>query len=202
MAATVVGEHVLWGDQGPETRPAAPPTRRPAVGLRAGAYGPRRMTDEQETGMLEFLKQQRPEQYARLMKLKETSPDRYRWAAQGMWRWYRRWQRMSEEERAEENARREIGRIIRKLRNAGDSEKAALREELRKAIKRHFEAEQARLEQRLKELEDRIKQLREDLKQRATQPGKILEDRFERWMRAASEPRPAPRRRPAGAGPG
>ena len=45
------------------------------------------------------------------------------------------------------------------------------------------------LEFRLKQLEDRIARLREDLKQRAQQPGKVVEDRLERWLKTASGPR-------------
>lgn len=192
LIATGAGGQELSRGAPPKSPPNMPSTQ---PGGRAHRFG--RMTAEQEVQMLEFLRQQRPEHHVRLMKLKEADPERYRRALWGTWRWYRRWQQMSEEERSEERARREVGRMVRQLRNAKGDERALLREELRQAIEKHFTAEQAMLEHRLKQLEDRIAQLREDIKQRAQLPGKVVTDRLERWLKTASQSRRSTQTQPA-----
>ncbi len=177
-------------DEAPASRPErAPRMDGPQDGPRGERHGPppRALTEAQEAELLDAIRQRRPEYHERLMQLKEEQPWRYRRAMGFLWDWHERLKRMDPEEResvlAEHEARIEVARLARALRDApDDARRAELREQLRTAIVAQFAAEQKRYEARLKALEEQVKQLREGLEAREQRKDELIEERFTRVL--------------------
>jgi len=145
------------------------------------------LTKEQETELLNALKEKLPGRYEDLMKLREEKPKAYRWALRGTWRWYQRWKNLPEEVQkaaiTEQTERMRIVRILHAIGKAKDpAEKARLRKDLTDSAARLFDAEQERHRHRLQELKDQIRRLEEELRQRTEDRDKMIEQRVERYL--------------------
>ena len=205
-------------DAGKEVR--SRPTRRAerrGRGLarrRGGRDRPgRQMTQQQEEELLSAIKKWRPGQYRRLTKLREDRPHVYRMALRRIWPRYEELKGMSDDERqramAGHEARLRIWRLLQEAGRAPNSEtKKRVIGELREPVSKVFEAEQARLENRLTRLEEEIRRVRQELKERAQRKDEIITERIERMLKTAARrprrPRDGLRGRPArdGDGPG
>lgn len=161
--------------------------------------GPRRrserLSDAQIKELLDSLKEYRPDFHKRLIQLRTDDPRAYRSALGGAWRWYRRlgWKDMPLEVKraaiAEQKARVQIWRLVRKTREASSAqEKLSLAGELRQAVVERFEARQVLMTYRLERLEKEIQRLRAELKERADQQEQIVAERIERLMKATTQP--------------
>lgn len=151
-----------------------------------------RLTDEQETELLNAIKDRQPEVYRRLMESKDANPMRYRAALKNMWPWYQRVKGAPKEiQKAmidEGDARVEVWRLVKALGQAKEAERAKLLGDLHDAVSRQFTAEQILREYRLNELEQQIGHLREELEQNRQQREQIIKDRLEELQRASTQP--------------
>lgn len=166
----------------------------------------RSLSPEQEAELLEMLKAKVPQRYERLVELRESKPQSYRWALRHTWRWYQHLKDLPSDVQdatiTEQAQRVNISKLIRELRGTNDRvAKADLENQLREAIRKSFDAEQTLREHKLGELEERIKRLRAELKARLQQRSELIQERVEHWLRAAARPPhqagPRPTTRPA-----
>ena len=207
VAASAVA---LAAPEGAATRPAvspatAPVSDSPGDGDRARREGPPRLTDQQETEVLEVIRTRQPERYAELMQLKEDRPEAYRFAIANVWRAYSAIRQAPPQVQdaffAERAAKARQGELIRQIREAqGDQERIGqLRQELREALVAEFDASQIIRQHRLSTLEDQVKRLQVELVRRNEQREKIIDDQLARMTRPAKPAsRPArPASRPA-----
>jgi ATP-dependent Lon protease len=205
-ALLAAGPLVMWGADAferPDVRPVVAPTGPGTPTSHPSRFS---LTEQQENDLLAVLKETQPENHRRLLELKKSSPDRFRWAMRAMWPWYQRYKSMPKEAQKamldEQDAKVEIWRIVEALPQAKDpAERAKLTSDLREAVSKQFGADQVLREYRLTELEQQIKRLREELQQRREQREQILKDRVEEWLRASTQPherRMSPPTRPAG----
>ena len=186
--------------EGPDEQP--PLMRGPGAVMRRGpATRPRErlLSKDQERELLAALKEGNPVLYNRLMSLRGRNHRRYRWAAREMWRWYQRWKNMPPEVRdaviAEQNERIRALKYHREIRRAeNDAEKASLTAELREAVVRHFQCERKVHEHRLARLEEHIRRLRAKLAERDRHSDRIVQERMDRWLKAATQPADSPDR--------
>ncbi len=170
-------------------------------GSRPGGFGPRRrqrITKEQEQAVLDFLKQHRPEEYERAIKLRDDNPRLYRGVIRSWWYFIQKVQHMPPElldaTIRERDAQVQIIKRIREIRRTDDpAKKEKLKQQLRKDVADHFEAEQRLRELRLARLIEQIDRIRSELKERREQREKIVEERVEEWLK-----RPVRRGRPRG----
>lgn len=169
---------------------------RPAPPRRYGYMA--RLTEQQETELLAVLKDNLPEDYERLMKLKESNPRAYRWALAAAWRRYLSVKsyppEIQQAIRTQQTARLKSWKLSRRYRDAKDeSDKQALRSELLKVMGQEFDAEQKVREYRLAQLAERIKQLRADLKERSERRDEVIGENLKRLLEREDF---APLRRP------
>ncbi len=155
----------------------------------------RRLTAEQQAKALEFLKETRPEHYERLLTLREDNPRGYHRALRMAHRLMKLPSELRQARMQMWDARIGIWKRIRQIRAAEDaSEKEKLKEQLRRDVAEHFEAEQRQMERRLAHLEEQIGRMRQELKDRQEQREQIISERLERWLERLARP-PGPRSR-------
>jgi len=153
----------------------------------AGRPG-QRLTEEQETELLEFLKERRPSRYEEIIKLSNEDPRRYRFVTAHMWQWYQQWKHMSSEAQdaaiVEHDLRVETYLALSRWHDETDpQQKEKLKGELRTTLERHFEAEQKLRQVQLAELEQRIEDVRQEIQQREQDRTKIVDERLNRMLR-------------------
>jgi len=155
-----------------------------------------RVTPQQETEILEFLKQRRPEHYRRLVRMREDDPQGYQRSLRAVQGFIRRLRRMPEQAREaalrEKDARIRVLQLLQQYQQTQDPRRAQrLEVELRQAVAEQLEAEQIIREQRLAELEQQIAELRRDLAERRRQRDRLLEERVAHLLHPAVETQPA-----------
>lgn len=211
-AVLLAAAGILMARSDANKRPGREDSPGPAPALRAhpggamggappGGFGPRRrqrITEEQEQEVLNFLKEHRPEQYERATKLRDDHPRRYRWIIRTWWYFIQKVQHMPPELRdatiRERDAQVRIIKRVREIRRTDDpAKKEKLKQQLRKDVTDHFEAEQTLRKQRLDRLIEQIDRIKSELKERREQREKIVEERVEEWLK-----RPVRRGRPRG----
>jgi hypothetical protein len=145
------------------------------------------LTEQEEQRLLKLLQERRPQRYERLVRLKETSPLRYRLALRALHGFVRRWEHMPEEiQQAAMQAKEaeiRVAEIVSELRETDDPKRReTLREQLREAAAEQFEADMALRMHRLEELEKRLARLRQDLTERRERQEEIVSQRVERLI--------------------
>ncbi len=197
--------------QAPDSRPgassgsdAAAP-KAPAAQPVVATLRPPSLSDTQEKAALEFIKQQRPDSYPDLLKLKQDNPRRYR---SNVAKWHGVMTQMNAlpKARAEAAAKEkelqvDIAKFVQAIRTAGDkAERNKLQPALRAKIEEHFQAEQRKNELYLEHLEMRLENVRREIRLRQRQREQIIDDRVDLWMRAtvstvrpSTSPKGAPR---------
>jgi ribosomal protein S15P/S13E len=161
------------------------------AGSRPRGFGPRRrqrITEEQEQAVLDFLKQHRPGEYEWAIKLPDDDPRRRRVIRTWWYDVIQKVQHMPPKLRdatiRERDAQVRIVKRIREIRRTNDpAEKEKLKQQLRKDVADHFEAEQELREQRLALLIEQIDRIRSELKERREQRDKIVKERVEEWLK-------------------
>jgi len=155
------------------------------------------LTQEQETEVIQYIKEVHPEQLEGLLDLKETRPMMYRRMLSKGYREMRlmnelkerdpkRYKRVAEERTLDGNSRA----LARKYRSAEGTEKERLREEIKQILDQIFDMRQVnrvleieRLEKKINELKnnnlERLKNKDEILKRRLTEL--LGEDKGKEW---------------------
>ncbi len=196
----VVGLSVKYAINIPTTATAQAPASRSGGSKAAAPKAPAtqpvvaiprlpRLSDTQEKAALEFIKQQRPDSYPDLLKLKRDNPRRYR---SHVAKWHEvmtQMKRLPADIAAatarEKELQIEIAKFVRVIRTAGDNvDRNKLRQALRAKIEEHFQAEQRKHELYLDQLEMRLEKVRREIRLRERQREQIIDDRVGLWMRA------------------
>jgi hypothetical protein len=179
-------------------------TTRPARDAPPGAHSPMlaphgrpqngaELTDSQKEELLGALRKNMPGQYAFLMRLKAQRPEAYAKALRYQWQIYRRWKdappAVQEASANLTEIHAEIGKALKEFKQAGEPEKAALKQKLRELLASQFDAEQVVNSHRLATLEDRIKEMRAELNKQAEQREQTLDYRLRRLLEAPAAPR-------------
>ncbi len=201
----VVGLCVKYAMNIPTAAVAQAPARQPGASDNSGAAAPKApatqpvvatprppsLSATQEKATLEFIKQQRPDFYPDLLKLKLDNPRRYR-SNVGKWHGVmtqmQRLPKARAEAAANEKERQvEIARFVQAIRIAGDkADRHKLKQALRAKIEEHFQAEQRNNELYLDYLEMRLENVRREIRLRQRQREQIIDDRVDLWMRATT----------------
>lgn len=168
-------------------KPASQPWPKRPLG--EGGHSPR-LAPEQEQQVLDFLKANRPEQYAQLTKLRDASPDRYNRAMRVISRWMESMEDMPETVKAAAFARQdaqvEIADLVPQVHAATDpAAKADLTAKLRAAVNRQLDAEQTLREHRLSLLHKQVLQMQEELQKRREQRAQMVEEQVEMYLKSA-----------------
>lgn len=139
-----------------------------------------------------MLQRRMPDRYERYVRMRDENPMAYRAALRDLWGWYARWKNASPEVQdafvGEQLAQTRINQIVRRLAQAGDDERQRLLEELRKTVAEHFDAEYRIQQAKLESIEEQIETLRSEMSQRSEQRSALIQERFERWLRASTQP--------------
>lgn len=184
---------------------------RPPKAGRGDGDGPAvAVSDPQEEELLAALKDKRPEEHRRLLRLKQENPRFYREALAAAWRAYLGWRNLPPDvqkaQQAVQQARLEAFRIGREFAAAkDDAQKQRLRSRLLQVLGQEFDSDQVVREYRLGQLEEQIKRLRAELKDRADRRTQVIE-RTVSDLLAGGKPefgpaRPRARSRPAASAP-
>jgi len=183
----------------PGVEPVPPPPRQP------------NLAPEQEAELLAMLKDKRPDDYNRLVRLRDENPRDYRWALGAMWRAYQQYRNLPADMQKvadqAQQARIKAWRLSREMRAAKDDEsKTRLRAELTETLQIEFDAEQKMREYHLAQLEEQIKRLAAEVKERAQQRDHVIEENLTRLLEAqkpdrAMQDRPLRPEGPRGEGP-
>jgi len=177
--------------------PVTKPHQQADVHAWRGRRGPKNakpveLTEKQEAELLAAIKKRRPEYYEELMRLKEETPQRYRWAIARVWRLHQRWQYLPQEAReaaaTHHDLRVKAAQMIYQWQQAKDPEKKArLKKELHNVLAEQFDAQQTLREYQLVEFEKRIKHIRQELQARAKDRDKIIAERLEELLSQQAE---------------
>jgi hypothetical protein len=168
--------------------------------------GPRRsrrvsLTQEQETQLLEWMKEHRPEDLERLENLKEENPTAYRWATARAYGVYQQFKMLSPEMQqamiARQQARLRSWRLSRAYLQADDDkDRESIRQQLIDSLGEEFDLEQKIREYRLEQMAEQLERLRENLSQRCEHRDTIVENDMNKLL--TLERPPGPRQRKAG----
>ncbi len=137
---------------------------------------PHLLTEAQEKDALAFIKQHRPEEYERMMKIKDESPRLYRMGLAAAWRLMQMPAEMQKYAEQQQQARLKAWRLSRDFLKADEAQKPAIRKDLLDALGSEFDTEQQMRERRLAQLEEEIEHLRGQVKERAEQRTRIIEE--------------------------
>ena len=179
---------VLWAQEA-----AAPPRERPHP-ARDEDDGPRfRLTEEQETEVLEHLRKTQPEEYKKILELKESQSRRYRWVIMERYRWYQRYKSMPQDVQKalvqQYEGRVKIARLRAALADRPDPEKTRqLQEEIRQQVTQLFDANQTIRKHYLKELEQRLERFKKEIEQRDARRAELIQEEVAQIL---ADPQPA-----------
>ena len=190
---------------------AAQATSRPAIDAQAesasqpAATQPappgRRDRGESEAEVLAVLKDRLPMRYQRLMELKESDPNEYTRNLGRMRRWYGYWKRMptaiQDADIIQQTTSVRIWQLVDQMRQASESSRAAMQEELTVLAAKQFEAETVVMAYRLEMLEKALARMRQHLAERRDKRDALVAERVDELLRATTQPagQPPPHRR-------
>lgn len=143
---------------------------------------PHPLTDAQEKDALAYIKEHRPDEYDRLLKIKDDRPHLYRMALASTWHMMQMPAEIQKLAEQEQQARLKAWRLSREFLKADEAQKATLRKELTDTLGTAFDAEQQMRERRLAQLEDEIGHLRAQVKDRVEQRGRIIEENLKNLL--------------------
>jgi len=174
-------------EQEPQRPPRQPRQTRLSEGRPHGHVSREPLTDQQETELLEFIKERLPQRYEGFVEFSEAKSRYYQFTMRRMWAWYEQWKLMSPQAQeasiTEHDLRIEAFMVLRRFRETEDpDEREKIKAELLKALEDHFDAEQSLREVQLAELEERIEQVRQEIQQRAEDRDAIVAEQMERML--------------------
>lgn len=182
--------------RGAKGKPASQPwsKRPPGEGSFGGGGHAMRPSADQEQRSLDFLKNNRPEQYAQLTRLRDSNPERYNRTLRMVSHWMESMEDMPDNVKkaafARQDAQIEIADLVPQIRATSDpAAKAALMTKLRTAVNKHLDGEQTVREYRLSMLHKQILQMQEDLQKNREQRAQLVEEQVEMYLKS-SPPRP------------
>lgn len=202
---TALGLSAAWAlADDPSPAPATPATPAAAAldapgagGRRAGRQGPRGEITER---LRDQFQQRNPEEYKKLMELRDTDPEAFRAKMREIMQKNMqfggpggRGMALAEEEKANEIAKRYLAA-------SAPEEKEQIKAELRKAVEAAFDKRMELQQQRFGDLEGRVKKAKEELETRQKNRDSIIQNRMDeltkdpklRWGGAAAAPDAGP----------
>lgn len=144
------------------------------------------LTEEQESAVLDYMKEVRPDQVEGLLKLKVTRPNQYRRLLSRVFREMRyledvkkrdpeRYEILSREKRLENDSRE----LARKYRETDDeAEKERIKKEMLDLLDQIFDLRQANREFEIERLEKRLAEAKENNRKRLENKDQIIEQRL------------------------
>jgi hypothetical protein len=172
---------------------------RPPKGAAAGDGDakppPAAITDQQETELIASLTEKRPEEAARLRRLKDENPRAYRGQLVIAWRAYQVWKDLPPEIQklyeTQQRSRLEAWRQAQNFMNTKDSaQKERIHDRLMETLGSEFDAELGIRQYRLGQLEDQLKRLRAELKDRADHRAQGIEQNLQDLLTNKFRPKP------------
>jgi hypothetical protein len=159
-------------------------------GPRAGAMLWRRMTEEERTGLREFIAEEYPEMYDRLLEAQADDPEGFE---PGIGRILPEMIRMKElrdrdpelfqVRKTEQQVEFELRRLARRYRFAStDEDRAVLAEKIRPLVEQQFDIRQRRMEEEVSRLEKRLEQLRQRIARQAAARDAEIQKMYERIL--------------------
>lgn len=149
------------------------------------------LTKQQKAELLEFLKRGWPDRYKILEDLKKDSRRSYERSLKHYWKFYVRWKGTPPEVQKAwitmTESRVKAWKLVEKLAQAEEGERAGILKDLRKTVGAQVDAEVVWNQYRLARLEKRLEELRAELKKQAEQRKHVIEERVEGLIEEARE---------------
>ena len=199
VAAAVAATTTVPATSDPPRSAQLAPASQPAASRPAPPGG--REHGESEAEVLAVLKDRLPLRYERLMELKAADPDDYARNLNRMRRWYGYWKRMpaaiQDADIIQQTTSVRIWQLVDQMRQASESSRAAMQEELTVLAAKQFEAETVVMAYRLEMLEKALARMREHLAERRDKRDALVAERVDELLRATTQPagQPPPHRR-------
>ncbi|HRX86704.1 MAG TPA: hypothetical protein P5572_16895 [Phycisphaerae bacterium] len=159
-------------------------------GPRAGVMLWRRMTDDERTALKQFIADEYPEMYDRLLETQANDDDMFeRWIGRilpdmiHMKELKDRDPQLFQVRKSEQQTEMELRRLARRYRFATtDEDRAALAEQIRPLVGKQFDIRQRRMGEEIDRLEQRVGQLRARLQKQADDRDAEIEKMYQRIL--------------------
>lgn len=173
------------------------PASQPAKAAEAGPSAIEPLAKAQEEELLAFLKKMGSAQYDRLLQVRVVNPQTYQTNVRSWYYWMLSLKRYPEAiQRAyvvQQEAYTQIYRLVSDLKIAtDDTQKGALRDQLRTAVRSLFDAQMTAREFKLAQLEQQLQQLKAEISEARNNRDQKIDEAFRKWETVATQPAAAP----------